>query len=96
MAGLVWLSACAQVQVSSVSPDAKRPVYELRGATLVALQAQAAQLCPQGFEVLRQSSTDIKQPGEFRVVNWWNQAMTWVGNDDRQAQMAVSCQSKAP
>ncbi len=96
VAGLALLSACAQVQVSSVSPDVKRPAYELRGATVAALQAEAARLCPQGFEVQRQSSTDTKQPGEFRVVNWWNQALTWVADDDRQAQMAVSCQNKAP
>jgi hypothetical protein len=89
----VAAAGCAQIQVSSVSPDPQRPVYELRGATLAHLQTEAASLCPHGFDVLRQSETDTKQPGGNVATRWWNQALTWVEDSNRQAQLAIACKA---
>lgn len=91
VAVLGGLSACAQIQISSQSAAPQRPVYELTGATPDHLKSEAARLCPQGFDILRQSSVDTRQPGDYRVIQWWNQALSWVEADNRQAQMVVSC-----
>lgn len=91
MASVCWLTACAQLEVSSQSSDPKRPVYELRGATLAQLQTDAARLCPQGFEVHRQAETDTRQPGGHKAIRWWNEGLSWLEDDRRQAQMVLSC-----
>ena len=89
--GMLALTACAQLEVSSLSTDPKRPVYELRGATLQQLQTDAARLCPQGFDVQRQTQADIRQPGGLKAIGWLNEAWSWLEDDRRQAQMVLSC-----
>lgn len=85
------LASCAQLEVNSLSADPKRAVYELQGATLAQLQTDATRLCPQGFDVLRQTQTDVRQPGGLKAIGWWNEALSWLEDDRRQAQMVVSC-----
>lgn len=87
------LTACAQLEVRSQSSDPKHPVYELRGATLSQLQTDAARLCPQGFDVLRQTESDIRQPGGHKAINWWNEGLSWLEDDRREAQMMLSCKA---
>jgi hypothetical protein len=88
---LIGLTACAQIQITSQSAAPQRPVYELTGATPDHLKSEAARLCPQGFDILRQSTMDTRQPGDYRAIQWWNQALSWVEDDNRQTQMVVSC-----
>jgi hypothetical protein len=85
------LTSCAQLEVNSLSADPKRPVFELHGATLAQLQTDATRLCPQGFDVLRQTQADVRQPGGLKAIGWWNEALSWLEDDRRQAQMVVSC-----
>lgn len=66
--------------------------YELAGADLSALRREAQRLCPQGADVLRQSSQDQAPENiDGRVRNWMNQAVAWADAPQRAAQLMVVC-----
>jgi hypothetical protein len=93
-AWLLLLSACTHLDVRLVSPDPKRPVYELRGPDLLGLQLEAARLCPQGYEVLRQWARNDRLEGYGFASRWLNKAADALDDEENQAEMSIAC--KAP
>lgn len=94
MWSLVWvclaLQGCAQVAVVRV--NAVQPAsYLLHGPHLQALQREAAARCPQGHEVHRLSDKVAGPEADWPLPRWWNLALQRVDDDDRRAQMAITC-----
>jgi hypothetical protein len=54
-------------------------------------QAEAARLCPGGYVVLRQAVRDTRTAPELFAARWWDRATGWFDDDERQAQLAVTC-----
>lgn len=85
------LAACtAWSDVRGVATGVPQPAYELRGAKLATLQAEALRLCPGGYEVTR-SWQRYGQPSDTWWARWVNQATDYNGMGDRQAFLAVVC-----
>ena len=94
VSSLAWLGlalqGCAQVTVLRV--NAVQPAsYLLQGPHLHALQREAAARCPQGHEVHRLSDKAAGPEADWPLPRWWNLAMQRVDDDDRRAQMAITC-----
>lgn len=87
------LAACAQVETQLSSPDPKRPFYELRGRDLASLKAEAARLCPQGYEATRQWQHAQQVQGPGPAPGWWNKLTAVFEEEDNQAIMAVACKT---
>lgn len=92
---LLLVSGCAQLQVHRQSANPEVVTYELRGPTLAHLQTEANRLCPSGFDVARQAESDVRQPGGYRVIQWWNQGLSWLEDERREAQMVITCRPVA-
>ncbi len=84
------LSACStRLQVQAQASGTNQPAYELRGSSLLALQAEAARLCPQGAEVLRQWSGYERAESEAGFVRRWS--VDLIDTPRSQAQLQVRC-----
>lgn len=89
------LAACtAWSDVRGVATGVPQPAYELRGAKLATLQAEALRLCPDGYEIAR-SWQRYGQPSDTWWSRWANQATDSNGMGDRQAFLAVVCKDAA-
>lgn len=85
------VAGCAPLQVRSVSADPRAPAYELRGPSMAHLLAEAARLCPQGYDLPRQTQSQTRLSGEYLPTRWWNTAAAWLDDDEVQAQLSVVC-----
>lgn len=91
--GLPWVVGCTYMDARLVSPDAHRPVYELRGPDLAGLQQEAARLCPQGHEITRQWSSRRQVEGDNVATRWWNKLTDRLEDADNSAEMTVVCKA---
>ena len=87
------LAACSGPQVRTVGNGGGAPAYELRGDHMAALQAEAARLCGNGYEVLRSSQNFARPEGDDNAgTQWLQQAGDWLsGMPGNQAQATVMC-----
>ncbi len=88
------LAACAtRVQVQSVPAADGARVHELRGHQMASLQAQAQQLCPRGYQVLREwAHTAPRDPAAGPIGRAWGWLTDQVGpGEEDQAQLLVQC-----
>ena len=91
LAAALALSGCASTRVQRLA-TAGAPAYELRGATLFALEQQAQALCPRGHEVVRQWEQHTVAGDE--AAAWWVSARAVVNpRAADQAQMTVQCRA---
>jgi len=58
------LAACVSVDVKSVGTEPGRVAFDLSGTDLGTLAVEAARLCPQGHEVLRQWTRYARTAGD--------------------------------
>ena len=56
------LVACSGPQVRVLGNGSGPPAYELRGDSQAAIEAQAAKLCPRGYQVLRLGAAASARP----------------------------------
>ncbi len=85
------LVGCAtpRIEVREQGVAGGRQTFELRGNSLASLQAQAAQLCPKGMEVMRQwQSTEQLQAPSGAVRRW---TVDLVDPPVSKAQLQVVC-----
>ena len=94
--GVGAMVGCAPLQVRSVSADPRVPAYELRGPSMAHLLAEAARLCPQGYDSPRQTQSQTRLSGEHLPTRWWNTAAAWLDDDEVQAQLSVVCKVAPP
>lgn len=94
--GLGVVAGCAALHVRSVSSDPRAPAYELRGPSMAHLQAEAARLCPQGYDQPRQAQVQTRLSGEYAPTRWWNTAAAWLDDDEVQVQLSVVCKVATP
>jgi hypothetical protein len=87
---LVGLTGCAQVSVSRINAT-EPPSYALQGPHLAALLQEVAARCPKGHDVHRQAEITAGLQADWAGGRWWNLAMTRMADDDRQAQLVVTC-----
>ena len=89
------LVGCSGPQVRTLGTGGGAPAYELRGTSLAAIQAEAAKLCSNGYEVLRQSRQFAPVQGDDNVGSQWlQQAGDWLsGMPGNQAQATVQCRA---
>ncbi len=101
MSGLGLLLAVAGCSsVVRVQPLATSRVevaaYNLRGPSLDALRHEAARLCVNGGEVLRQSQSGSRRAAtDGPQSRWASSAMDWVDPPQGEAQMMVVCRAQA-
>ncbi len=70
--------------------------YNLRGPSLDALRHEAARLCANGGEVLRQSQSGSRRAAtDGPQSRWASSAMDWVDPPQGEAQMMVVCRAQA-
>jgi hypothetical protein len=87
------LSACSGPQVRTLGNGGGAPAYELRGASMSAIDAQASRLCSHGYDVLRAAqsiaTTDLDDSsGSLFVLD----AGAWLsGMPGNQAQATIVC-----
>jgi hypothetical protein len=89
------LAACSGPQVRTLGNGGGAPAYELRGTSLAAIEAEAAQLCSRGYEVLR-AAQNFARPGpeDNGAAPFLQQAGDWLsGIPGNQAQATVLCHS---
>ena len=89
------MTACSGPQVRSVGNGGGVPAYELRGASLVAIEAEAARLCSRGYELLRSSQNFARpEPDDNAGTQFLQQAGDWLsGMPGNQAQATVLCRA---
>jgi hypothetical protein len=87
------LAACSGPQVRTLGNGKAAPAYELRGASLAAIDAEAARLCSRGFEVLRWSQNFARpEPDDNAGTLFLQQAGDWLsGMPGNQAQATIVC-----
>jgi hypothetical protein len=89
------LAGCSGPQVRTLGTGGGPPAYELRGASLAELQAEAARLCGNGYTVLRQAQRFASLQGDDNAgTQWLQQAGYWLqGMPGNQAQATVQCRA---
>lgn len=87
------LSGCAGPQVRTLANGAGPPAYELRGASLAAIETEVQRLCPRGFDTLRASQSFARpEPDDNAASQWLKDAGDWLsGMPGDQAQATVIC-----
>lgn len=94
LAAAAVLAACAAwSDVREVASGVPLPAYELRGAKLATLQAEALRLCLAGYEITR-SWQRYGQPSDTWWSRWAIQATDYNGLGDRQAFLAIVCKDE--
>ncbi len=71
------------------------PAFELRGASLAAVQAEAGRRCAQGYQVLRVAERYARpEPEDNATTRWFQQAGDWLsGMPGNEAQATIICRS---
>lgn len=88
---LSMLGACTtRLEVRSQAASGAAAAYELRGSNLQSLQAEAARLCPNGSQVLRQWQRFERAEADAGFVRRWT--VDLVDSPRSQAQLQVVCQ----
>jgi hypothetical protein len=87
------LAACSGPQVRTLGNGGGASAYELRGENMAALQAEAARLCGNGYEVLRSAQNFARPEGDGSAgMLWLQHAGDWLsGMPGNQAQATVMC-----
>jgi len=88
-------AGCAGVQVRSVGTNTGHAAYDLSGASLGALAAEAARLCPQGHAVLRQWQRSNRPADASDASTSTSQLAAAFSYDipPDQAQMSIVCKA---
>ncbi|MEY4428510.1 MAG: hypothetical protein RLZZ182_1199 [Pseudomonadota bacterium] len=84
------LVACAQVSVRRVN-TVEPASYELRASHMQALEREAEQRCPKGFEVTRRAELKEGLEPDWRGARWWNLGLLRLDDEGNRAQLAVTC-----
>lgn len=90
-----WLAGCAAVQVRTVGTNTGQAAFDLSGPSPDVLAGQARQLCPHGYDVMREwhrSSRPVGSSDAAAATAW---AFTYDQPPD-QAQMSIVCHGAAP
>ncbi len=89
------LGACSGPQVRTIGTGGGAPAYELRGASMAAVHAEAARLCNKGYAVLREAQQFAPaQPDDSDATQWFQQVGFWLeGKPGNQAQATVQCRA---
>ena len=86
------LAACAGPQVRTLGTGGGPPAYELRGDSLDAIEAEAARLCPHGYQMLRRAQRFARTEPDNGAGLWLQQAGDWLsGMPGNEAQATVLC-----
>jgi hypothetical protein len=88
-------AACSGPQVRTVGNGGGPPVYELRGSSQAAVEAEAARLCQRGYLVLRSGARFAHpEPDDNSATQWLQQAGDWVsGMPGNEAQATIVCRA---
>jgi hypothetical protein len=89
------LAACTGPQVRSLGNGGGAPAYELRGASLSAIESEANRLCSRGFEVLRSSQNfATSELDDNAGTQFLLEAGAWLsGMPSNQAQATIVCRA---
>lgn len=87
------VAACAGPQVRSLGNGDGPAAYELRASRLAEIEAQAAGLCPNGYQLLRQAQRFVDPtPHDNAAMQWLQHTADWVsGMPGSQAQATIVC-----
>ncbi|MEY2688007.1 MAG: hypothetical protein RL375_2205 [Pseudomonadota bacterium] len=95
MALVAGLSACAitGVDVQRVASGNAPAVFELRGPNAAAIEARADQLCPKGYQTLRQWQRSHQAPAAQGWYEIWKVKVfdSLDGRQPDQAQAQIQC-----
>lgn len=89
------LAACTGPQVRTLANGGGPPAYELRGPSRAQIEAEAAKLCAQGYEVLRAGARFVRpEPDDNPATQWLLQAGDWLsGMPGNEAQATIVCRA---